>query len=129
MITNLLMNHMRNTADKPADYAAARKNSRDREPESRSPKDREKKYDQPVSGRPMKPPPSMIPAYTANGHKASYDCLKNCLFLFVYLWMTPKRGFWFYPTYADKLFISGYFWDGTVWKKGAVRLKFIDSYF
>ncbi|WP_066191841.1 MULTISPECIES: hypothetical protein [Gracilibacillus] len=87
----------------------------------------------PQAPPPPGPPPNQIPQVMSGPGGAQVlavdsGSMRRCLFRYTYIWESPRRGFWFYPTFLGRRSVAGYRWTGFNWIYFGVDLNRIQSF-
>ncbi|GAB2533982.1 hypothetical protein GCM10026983_02230 [Gracilibacillus alcaliphilus] len=83
---------------------------------------------------PLGPPPQQIPQLMSSGPGGAQTLaidagsMRHCLFRFTYVWLSPNRGFWFYPTFLGRRSVAGFRWTGFNWIYFGIDLNRIHSF-
>lgn len=72
-------------------------------------------------------PPRYYPEKTyLNAYK---ELLRNCLFTYLFIWMTDGYSYWLYPNDYNSQMLSGYVWNGYSWQYACLYWDDIKYFF
>jgi len=80
--------------------------------------------------RPGSPPPSRIPARSAQQISRAVDSgsIRMCMFRFTYVWLRNGAAFWLYPVFVGPRSVGGFRWGSRGWAYTGINLNLIDFF-
>jgi hypothetical protein len=49
--------------------------------------------------------------------------MRGCLNRFTFIWLVNGNSFWFYPTFVDRQFVTGFRWRRNRWEFDRINLR------